>query len=136
MGRRKVAKQLALCLMMGLAEAFVTAPGPPMMRRYACPRRRWASVSFAACVSVLTVFLVSSSCRGILGSAHGEIARARLGVRDAHLASRVLPSATGRAMRAHAAGALRMHWGQAVDGTVLIAGVDRASSAVAVRVRV
>jgi hypothetical protein len=83
-------------LMMGMAEAFVTAPGAPMMR-----------------------------------SAQGDIARARLSVRDAHLASRVLPSATGRAMRAHAAGALRMHWGQAVDGTVLIAGVDRASSAVA-----
>lgn len=35
-------------------------------------------------------------------------------------------------MRAHVAGALRMHWGQAVDGAVLMAGVDRASSAVAV----
>jgi hypothetical protein len=138
MGRRNVVYPLgmAVCLMMGMAEAFVTAPGAPMMRRCVCPRRRWTSVSFAAWVAVLTVFLVSSSCPGILGSAQGDIARARLSVRDAHLASRVLPSATGRAMRAHAAGALRMHWGQAVDGTVLIAGVDRASSAVAVRVRV
>ena len=70
------------------------------------------------------------------GSAQGDIARARLSVRDAHLASHVLPSATGRVMRAHAAGAMRMQWRQAVDEAVLMAGVDRASSAVAVRVRV
>ena len=118
------------------AEVRVRAPRPRprLSRAYYCTARAFP-VTWVAAATPAKRGSDGVAAGRVCGSGLGSVARGGLIVPvGAHAARRALPIASGRAMRGRGAGAVRMHgWAPSVDGAVsLIAGVDKASSAISV----